>query len=102
MKKTNASKYIGVLLVWLLFLKPSVGSHFTVWSGPGCNTQAFRYSDCGCSNFSFQAGYEFVYEGQTAFVYSAPSCQGTADAHFDNSASGCTGIPWTSVFIQCS
>ncbi|GLJ27560.1 hypothetical protein SUGI_0540630 [Cryptomeria japonica] len=101
MGKINVLKYIGVLFVWLLFLKPCVGSSFTVWSGPGCNTQGLRFSNCGCFSIPFHGGYEFEYGGQSVALYNSDACQGAIDTQFGASASGCTGFVWNSISVLC-
>ncbi|KAH9303696.1 hypothetical protein KI387_008100 [Taxus chinensis] len=83
--------------------RPSMGSYFTVWKGPGCNNQAARYSKCGCSNIdsNLGGGYEFVYQGQTASAYNQPNCNGVAQTRFPGGAQMCSGFGWRSFFIQC-
>ncbi|KAH9303698.1 hypothetical protein KI387_008102, partial [Taxus chinensis] len=68
--------------------RPSMGSYFTVWKGPGCNNKAARYSKCGCSNIdsNLRGGYEFVYQGQTASAYNQPNCNGVAQTGFSGGA----------------
>ncbi|GLJ27548.1 hypothetical protein SUGI_0540460 [Cryptomeria japonica] len=103
MKNTIALKYLGILLVCLLFVRPSVGSYFTVWAGSGCSNQAATYSNCGCTNVAsnLHGGYQFVYQGQTAAAYNAANCDGVAHTRFTSSVSGCTTFGWNSFFIQC-
>ncbi|KAH9303700.1 hypothetical protein KI387_008104, partial [Taxus chinensis] len=74
--------------------RPSMGSYFTVWKGPGCNNQAARYND-------LRGGYEFVYQGQTASAYNQPSCNGVAQTRFPGGAQMCRSFGWRSFFTQC-
>ncbi|GLJ27557.1 hypothetical protein SUGI_0540570 [Cryptomeria japonica] len=104
MEKNSVLKCVGILLVCFLFVKPCVGSYFTVWAGPGCNNKAARYSNCGCSNIggNLHGGYEFVYQGQTSSAYNSANCQGVAHTRFGSTVQGaCSGFGWKSFFIQC-
>ncbi|OVA19908.1 Antimicrobial protein MiAMP1 [Macleaya cordata] len=80
---------------------PVSGSHLTIWSGPGCNNRAVRYSNCGCSSIAENGGYEFAYTGQTAAVYNQPSCMGVAHTRFNSNARSCDPVGWKSIHIQC-
>ena len=77
------------------------GSHFTVWSGPGCSNQATTHSNCGCNFIRYHGGYRFEYTGQTAALYNQPNCQGVAHTRLNNNAEGCHSFGWKSIFIQC-
>nr|1C01_A Chain A, ANTIMICROBIAL PEPTIDE 1 [Macadamia integrifolia] len=76
-------------------------SAFTVWSGPGCNNRAERYSKCGCSAIHQKGGYDFSYTGQTAALYNQAGCSGVAHTRFGSSARACNPFGWKSIFIQC-
>ncbi|GLJ27574.1 hypothetical protein SUGI_0540900 [Cryptomeria japonica] len=97
---------MGVLLVWLLILKPCVGSSFMALQGPGCKLPANFSIFCGyCFSIptSYRGGYPFRYDaGQPAYLYNSDKCEGTADAELAATARDCNGFGWNSIFIQCS
>ncbi|GLJ27568.1 hypothetical protein SUGI_0540790 [Cryptomeria japonica] len=102
MEKFHVLKFMGIFLVWLLILKPCVGSSYlTVWSGPECNTQGLRFSDCGCHSIPHHGGYEFIYEGQDASLYNTDICEGPIHTTLVSSTTNCTSFGWNSVFISC-
>ncbi|GLJ27581.1 hypothetical protein SUGI_0541050 [Cryptomeria japonica] len=102
MEKMNVLKYIGIVLVWLLLLRPCVGiSSLTVWSGPGCDTQGLRFNNCGCFSIPNHGGYEFVYNGQPVYLYNADACQGGVHTILGVTTTDCTGFGWSRVSIEC-
>ncbi|GLJ27554.1 hypothetical protein SUGI_0540520 [Cryptomeria japonica] len=103
MAKNSVLKYVGILLVCLLFAEPCVGSIFTVWAGPGCTNRSARLTRCGCNNVpgNLHGGYAFVYQGQTASGYNSANCAGLAVIRFDRSTRNCRRFPWRSIHIQC-
>ncbi|GLJ27573.1 hypothetical protein SUGI_0540890 [Cryptomeria japonica] len=106
MKKNNVLKFMGVLLVWLLIVKPSVGSNFIALQGPGCTLPGNVSMFCGyCFSIptSYRAGYVFRYDaGQPAYLYNSDKCEGTPDTELSATTQDCNGFGWNSIFIQCS
>ncbi|OVA19905.1 Antimicrobial protein MiAMP1 [Macleaya cordata] len=105
-KNSITSSIVYVFIMAVLFVSLMSGefanaSYMTVWSGPGCNNFAERYSNCGCTAINQHGGYEFVYQGQTAALYNQDGCQGVAHTRLHSDAGQCTGFGWNSIFIQC-
>ncbi|OVA04680.1 Antimicrobial protein MiAMP1 [Macleaya cordata] len=100
-----ANKISSILIMALVFValvtETANASSLTVWSGPGCNNRAERYSKCGCSAIKQHGGYEFVYNGQTAALYNQGGCSGVAHTRFNAGARACSPFGWKSIFIQC-
>ncbi|GLJ27569.1 hypothetical protein SUGI_0540820 [Cryptomeria japonica] len=101
MEKINVLKSVAVLLVWLLILKPCVGSYFTMWEGPGCVLPAEGYAGCDCFLISQHGGYKFVYEGQPVFLHNSYDCQGAIHTTLAVNTTDCTGFEWNSFIIGC-
>ncbi|GLJ27577.1 hypothetical protein SUGI_0540970 [Cryptomeria japonica] len=96
---------MGVLLVWLLILKPCVGSAFIAMQGPGCKLPAHVFSICGnCFSIptDYRAGYFFRYdEGQPVYLYNSDTCEGTPHTVLAEYTQDCTGFGWNNVYIGC-
>jgi len=88
-KRFTSVMFLSVCLI-LATAKPSEGSYFTTWEGPGCNNQTVKYGECGCSNIndSFHGGYEFVFQGQIAAAYNTEICNGPPHFRFGGTVKG--------------
>ncbi|GLJ27585.1 hypothetical protein SUGI_0541110 [Cryptomeria japonica] len=103
MEKINVLKLMGVLLVWLLVLKPCVGSSFTAWEGPGCSNEGIRYSNCGCYNLmpEYHGGYQFDFDGVYALFFNANDCDGHPHTTLGVNTIDCNEFAWNSFILVC-